>query len=272
MGIDQVRAYYDERGESEWHRLALPFDGAIEFAIHARVLEARLEPGSRVLDLGGGPGRWTIWLAEHGHRPVLADLSPVQLDLARAAMAPAGVTPEAVVEADARDLSAFPDSSFDAVLALGPFYHLVERSDRDAAAREVARVLRDGGRLFAAVMPRYLEAATAILALGAAGIDVARRALAEGDYDPPAAGAFTRAYLFRSEEVAGFFEGHGFETAAIHASQGFLSTLQEDAAALRERDERAYDALIDLACDTSTDPSLFGTSVHLLYVGTRRGL
>ena len=141
--IQRVRGYYEARGESEWHRLALPFDGAIEKELHRRTFEHYLPSGSRVLDLGGGPGRWTIWLAGRGHRVVLADLSRGLLEIARREVAIAGVGDlvEAIVEADARDLSRWPAGSFDAVLALGPFYHLV---DADVLAgleapQEVAR-------------------------------------------------------------------------------------------------------------------------------------
>src|SRR5438128_211532 len=106
-GIERVREYYEARGESEWHRLALPFDGAIEWELHRRTLERLLPSAARVLDLGGGPGRWTVWLAERGHRVVLADLSPRMLEIARREIAAAGVGDgvEGVLEADARDLS-----------------------------------------------------------------------------------------------------------------------------------------------------------------------
>src|SRR5207302_1495211 len=151
--IERVRRYYEARGESEWHRLALPFDGAIEKELHRRTFEHYLPSGSRVLDLGGGPGRWTIWLAGRGHRVVLVDLSRGLLEIARREVAIAGVGDlvEAIVEADARDLSRWPAGSFDAVLALGPFYHLVDAEDRRRAARECRRVLRSAGRLFATV-------------------------------------------------------------------------------------------------------------------------
>jgi len=47
------------------------------------VLAQHLQPGARVLDLGGGPGRYTIWLAEQGHHVTLGDLSIELLSMAR---------------------------------------------------------------------------------------------------------------------------------------------------------------------------------------------
>lgn len=74
MTADAVRAYYASFGEREWARLESPDDGRVEFLVTCHTLSAHLAPGTRVLDLGGGPGRYTIWLARQGHRVVLADL------------------------------------------------------------------------------------------------------------------------------------------------------------------------------------------------------
>jgi SAM-dependent methyltransferase len=96
------------------------------------------------LDIGGEPGRYAVWLAELGHRVVLADLSPELLAIAKARNDSSSYASrfEAVVEADARDLSAWQDDEFDAALSMGPFYHLPERSDRERAATELRRVVR----------------------------------------------------------------------------------------------------------------------------------
>src|SRR5262245_42331592 len=128
MTKDTVRAYYATFGEREWHRLTSPADGAVDWTLTCHMLTTCLPATGRVLDLGGGSGRHTIWLAQRGYRVVLADLSADLLALAQDKIAAAGVTDavEALVEADACDLSAWPDQSFDAIVCLGPFYHLPE--------------------------------------------------------------------------------------------------------------------------------------------------
>ena len=155
---DRVRAYYAEFGEREWNRLLNPTDGAVEFAVNRRAISRHLptpHDSLRILDLGGGPGRYSFWLVDQGHKVTLADLSPELLTIARTKSAEFHTKLEAVVEADACDLSVWPDASFDAVLCLGPFYHLPDVVDRDRAARELCRVLRPGGVAFVALMPRY---------------------------------------------------------------------------------------------------------------------
>ncbi len=268
--VDRVREYYGLRGESEWHRLAAPFDGGVEWEVHRRAFTEWLAPGSRVLDLGGGPGRWTIWLAERGHQVVLGDLSPAQLDIARREVAAAGVAVEEILELDARDLSRFADGEFDAVLALGPFYHLVEAADRRRALAEAHRVLKPDGRLFATVMGRYGWMLGVLFEGGSGRLADVRRLLDEGVYRNQAKGRFTDAYLFRPDEVAKFFESGGFASRRLLASQGILYLVQEQAAELRERDEAAWEALMDIVYEAAADPSIQGISGHLLYIGDRR--
>src|SRR5690242_20243517 len=67
---DTVRAYYASFSEREWQSLTNPDDGAVEFALTKQLLATYLPPSGRILDLGGGPGRYTIWLAERGYQIV----------------------------------------------------------------------------------------------------------------------------------------------------------------------------------------------------------
>lgn len=264
-----VRAYYDARGESEWHRLDNPYEGAVEQEMYRRALEGLIPSGARVLDVGGGPGRWTIWLLQRGHQVVLGDLSPGMLDIARRELDRAGLQAEGILEIDARDLGVLPDGAFDVVLSLGPFYHLVEEVDRQLALAEARRVLRPGGLLVATVMTRYPWSVGAIMEGGAERIAAARRALDTGVYQDPQPGRLTDAYLFRVEDVRPFFETAGFSTRRLMAAQGLLHLVQEQVAELRERDPAAYEALLDITYRSSTDRSLLGASNHLLYAGER---
>jgi len=247
-----------------------PYEGAIEQELHRRAFEELLPAGARVLDLGGGPGRWTIWLARRGHRVVLADLSPGLLEIARRELAEAGVEAEAILEVDARDLGRFSAGEFDAVLALGPFYHLVAAADRERAAREAHRVLRLGGLLLATVMTRYSWLLGVLLEAGSRRLPELRRALEDGIYRNDEPGRFTEAYLYRPWDVVPFFEASSFETVRVMASQSFLYLAQEQVAELHERDAEAYSALLDIAYQAATDPSILGSSGHILYAGRPR--
>ncbi len=150
---DKVRGYYAVF--DEWARLETP-EGALEFRSACQLLHEHLPAQSRVLDLGGGPGRYSVALAQAGHRVVLADLSPRLLEVAKAKFESFAVASaiDAIDEVNAQDLSRYANASFDAVLAFGPFYHLVTEDERSRAARELTRVVRPGGLVFVAYLPR----------------------------------------------------------------------------------------------------------------------
>ncbi|MGD8966989.1 MAG: class I SAM-dependent methyltransferase [Anaerolineae bacterium] len=271
---ESVRSYYAGLGEREWARLTTP-SGAIEFAVNTHALEDHLPPGARVLDIGGGPARYALWLAERGHRVTLADLSPELLAIARreVAQSPYGAQVEEIVKADARDLSRWGDGSFDATLSLGPFYHLPDAEDRERAAGELARVLCPGGLAFVASMTRY-----SFLRRTAAIRDerhhltqpaFVARLMEDGVFINDVPGRFTDGYGAHPQEIAPFFERHGFETVELLASEGIAWGIQDALAEMSADEAQAYQVMLELVLRTANDPSILGASDHLLYVGRK---
>ena len=275
MNTDAVRTYYASIGEREWTRLENPHDGAIEFEVTCQVLATHLPPHARVLDIGGGPGRYTIWLAQRGHHVTLADLCPELLSIARTKINQAGTHAmvEEVIEADARDLSHWVDNSFDAVLSLGPFYHLPDPNDRNRAAAELHRVLRVGGSAFVALMPRYAFLRRTLdipdERLHLTQPDFMDRLLKEGVFTNDVPGRFMDGYGVLPEEVSPFFEQHGFTTVALLSAEGIAVNNQRALSQLATNDPALYQAALDVVMRTADDSSILGMANHLLYVGRR---
>ncbi|WP_067668914.1 class I SAM-dependent methyltransferase [Nocardia miyunensis] len=98
--------------------------------------------GKRILEIGCGSAPCSRWLAAHGAHPVGLDLSRGMLERGRAAMTRSGPRVP-LVQAGAEELP-FADESFD--LACSAFGAVPFVADSARVMREVARVLRPGGR------------------------------------------------------------------------------------------------------------------------------
>ena len=77
--VENVRQHYDQNAQQEWERLE---NHPFEFVLTAWMMEKYIRPGDRILDIGGGPGRYSIHFAKKGCSVVLADLSRSNIDLA----------------------------------------------------------------------------------------------------------------------------------------------------------------------------------------------
>ena len=148
---EHIASFYDEYGEQEWERLEQRPMDRVNFAVHRRLLEEHVRTGDRVLEVGAGPGRFTLELARLGARVVVGDVSPGQLELHREKTAGAANAIESRRLLDVVDLSEFGDSEFDVTVCYGgPISYVLERAD-DAVA-ELLRVTRPSGRVLLSVM------------------------------------------------------------------------------------------------------------------------
>ena len=137
-----------------WDRMAEVYQQEIDRrflpVVDHLVDRAALRPGETVLDLGTGTGSVAIVAARRigaTGRIVAVDISPQMLDKARARMRSLGVANVEFAEGRAEQIPA-ATASVDVVLASLSVIYVI---DRAAAAHEIARVLRAGGRFAAAV-------------------------------------------------------------------------------------------------------------------------
>lgn len=223
------------------------------------------EPPARVLDVGGGPGRYSTWMAALGWRVTLLD--PVPLHVAQAA----GVVGGRVELADGLELP-HPDGVFDAVLALGPLYHLVEMADRVAVVREAHRVVKPGGVVVAAAISRLAS----MLDGFARGFvederfrQIVARDLTDGAHRNPSRtpGWFTTAFFHAPAQLAEEMRAAGLERVEVVGVEG-PAWLWGDRGSEPDNEEWRAAALW-AARTVESDPGFVPVSAHLLAVGHR---
>jgi ubiquinone/menaquinone biosynthesis C-methylase UbiE len=265
-----VLAHYG--GGAELPRLAQGV-GQLEFARTCEVIQRYFPPPPGVvLDVGGGPGAYACWLACRGYEVHLVDAVPLHVEQAREASRRQPDHPLAgAAVGDARSLER-PDGSADAVLLLGPLYHLTERDGRLAAWREARRVLKPDGVVLAAAVARFASTLDG-LRLGLfddpAFARIADQDLADGQHRNPTGDPryFTTAYFHRPEELRAEADQAGLRHEATLG-------VEEPGWLLQDfdrwwEDEARRRRLLAVARALEAEPALLGVSAHLLAVARK---
>ncbi|KOX95240.1 hypothetical protein AMS69_05165 [Haloarcula rubripromontorii] len=274
MPLSDPEDYYDENDEIEWDRLAATLHGQLEWTGTVEQLEANLPDTGHVLDVGGGAGRYAVWLAEQGYDVTLVDPSEGQRAIAREKIAGHGHEERVTVRAgDVRDLG-FDRDVFDATLCLGgPLSHVLNADERVAAVQELKRVTKSGGPVFASVMGRLNWLVLSLVRGSDHLVDAAE--LAEtGDYDRSFVAqlghdaAFTETHFFRADEFEALLEAGGATVETLVGLEGLASVLaaaplRGTADELSAHQRAGVRALVD---ELRTDRTVADMSAHMLAV------
>lgn len=122
--------------------------GAVEYLTTMRYIERYLRPGMRILEVGAATGRYSHELAQKGYAVDAVELLDHNIEIFRQNTKPGeNIT---ITQGNAKDLSPFPDNTYDITLLLGPMYHLFAEEEKLQALSEAIRVTKKGGILFVA--------------------------------------------------------------------------------------------------------------------------
>ena len=138
-----VQDFYNNGVMKEWNRIA----NRPEFLLTCRMLNRYVMPPNKVLDIGGGPGRYSLYLAEKGCDVTLFDLSCENTKFAEERAAEYGLKLNTIT-GDVREIGKLVDGQFDHVLLMDPIYHLLEETDRINAVNGALGLLKPGGIIF----------------------------------------------------------------------------------------------------------------------------
>jgi ubiquinone/menaquinone biosynthesis C-methylase UbiE len=245
-------------GFDEVDRLHVTAVGRLERVRTQELLLRHLPPApARVLDVGGGPGVYAAWIASLGYTVTLVD--PVTRHLEQAREHGTFL----VERGDARALAA-ADASMDAVLVMGPLYHLLDPADRARSLAEARRVARPGGVIAATFISRHAPIVDVAAKLRINDDEVLGRLRRFRHGGRNEEGVFSPAYFHTVEEVYADFAAAGLAHPAVYGIEGPLVGLF--ASGLAEDRQDLFEAALRAARLVEDDAAMLAVNGHLLAV------
>ena len=252
----------------EWHRLAKDAYNSLEFLVTMHYLRKHLPKTGKILDAGGGPGRYTLELCRTGYEIVLLDIDPTYTAFAeeKIKLEPKNVSARLIasIVGDIRDLSRFNTNEFDAVLCLGgPLTHIIDETERTQATSELVRVAKSGAIVCISVMG-YLAMLRTVLSRASEELITPQywELIKEGNN-------LVRDNLwhfFRASELQQLAESCGLTTLEMVGCEGLSTGLLEATNAVAE-DPTKWERWVELVLETATEPAIVDMAAHILYIG-----
>jgi len=264
--LTDIREFYNAAWDAEANRLERH---QLEADITWRYLNLYLTPRGRLLEIGFGTGFYTFPLANRGYQITAVDLADEYVTRCRAKSEKLGLSDQIDFRTgDACKLEGIPRGEFDAVLLMGPLYHLLLETDRTATLRSAYACLKPGGVIFSALIsrfgilgdlikdnPSWIENQEAVWSH-----------IEQGHRPANAPKGGFRGYYVRQEEIAPMHEHVGFRTLKIAGVEPAISANDESYNTLTGNQR---DLWLDLLFEISAEQSMVASSRHILYIGQR---
>lgn len=270
---DIIEGHFDKFGVNEWDRLDKDPIGRVQFHIHQHYLQKYINKRDRVLEIGPGPGRFTIELAKLGATVGIVDISSEQLRLNEEKVRELGF--EKAVEwrkkLDILNLEGIPDNSFDATVCYGgPLSYVLEHVHQ--ALNEVIRVTRPGGYILASVMSclgtyqhligNVFEASEEL------GMEIFDELTRTGEVIGKLASKGThQCHMYRWSELSAILSEHPVEIVDVSGSN-FLSSgmAHEELLTKWMSDSKKWRIFLQWELDFSREPGAIDTGLQLIVI------
>ncbi|MDF2885125.1 MAG: methyltransferase type 11, partial [Clostridiaceae bacterium] len=152
--MNNIVKFYENYDEES--RISTNNARKVEFNVTISILNKYIGYKDKIIELGAGTGVYSFYYATRGNEVVATDITPKHVEIIQQKLCENnnGIRLESEV-VDATDLSKYASESFDAVLCLGPMYHLIYQKDRENCIKESLRVLKKGGILAVAYINKH---------------------------------------------------------------------------------------------------------------------
>lgn len=169
---------------------------------------------------------------------------------------------------DATDMSVFEDETFDVVLNMGPFYHLITEEQREKCLSECYRVLKKGGLLVTAYIPRYYVFQYVAMSdekyLDSA---LAKQLVETGVLRHDDKKCFwTDTYYSSKEEMEAVYNRHNLKIVDHFAQDGLAPLLHEK---VDNWNEEQFKIWCDYHYSICRENSILGSSNHVVIIGEK---
>ncbi len=226
---------------------------------------------STIIDVGGGTGKYSEWLAQMGHRVHLVDpvFKHIQLAQARARKSCQRFS---IHLGESRKLE-FPDNFADLIILHGPLYHLQKKEDRGLAIGEAKRVLKNGGIILGFAI-NYTASTLVGLLNGLIHnnpfFEMCRAELTTGIHNPPEEFPWllAEAYYHRPDQLKEEFVDQGLSYITTYAVEGMAWLDKAYFASMLHGKRR--ETLKELIRITENDSYLLPFSPHMMIAATKQ--
>jgi len=268
MNMDEttrvIKDYYNSKVEIEWEGIV----GRPEFLLTCRFLDRYIKSGDKILDIGGGPGRYSLYMANKGCDVTLFDLSDENVKFALAQAKTQNIAINAVA-GDARTADQDFSEQFDHILLMGPMYHLQVEADRIKAVNAALNLLKPGGILFVSFISSFagviymMKNAPEMLASTPAEVEFMNLVIE----DKPFAGlGFTECNFERYKDILPFFMQFSLQKLHFFGQESILSLCEEN---IMSQPEDVIKRWLDLGEKLCEREDFFSLSEHLMYIGRK---
>ena len=259
--VESYENYFEE------NRLSTNNARRIEFLTTVRILDEIITGKKNILDCAAGTGIYSFYLADKGHTVTATDITPRHIDYIQNVLRDKSYNMNTAV-LDATNMGIFADESFDVVLNMGPFYHLIQYCDREKCMKESLRVLKKGGLLVTAYIPRYyVFQYVALQDKKYLDRELAKQIIQTGELHHDDEKCFwTDTYYSSCEEMEALYKQHGLKVIDHFAQDGASPLLAEKIDAWNYEEFQTW---CDYHYSVCRERSLLGASNHVIIVGEK---
>jgi len=268
----QVGQLYDgEMFEYEFNRLTI--QSPVEFATTTRLFMEHIQPKSKIVEAGVGVGTYTELLARHDCYIKMLDVSQKLLDTTEQRLRSNQL--EHLIAGkhlcSATNMEQISNEWADAVLLLGPLYHLQSLEERKQTVKECYRVLRKGGIIFAAAVNKLSYLRDLLKGNAASPREVLKRnalhqrfiqfGILEAEEAP-----IGPAHLSTIKELTDLFDDSKWQKIDLIGTESFTNGCEMEFNRLNQEEKDAFMKLVHQTCSSQ---EALGMSDHFLFVGRK---